>query len=487
MGVYTFFQAFLCLLFLLQATAHNFTLDSRALSIGDVPKCGLQCLIQLVPASGCPLDDYECQCRNEDLAKGVSSCLLQKCTMSDILDTARVQAVMCNLSTEDKSHDVMLYISLNYAVAFTFVTMRFVGKLLSKRITPDDWIIVGAMLLAALPSGCIITMTKIGFGKHLWNLEHGQLKECLRLFYVAWSSYILVLGLIKVSLIMFYVQIFQYPKFRVIAYTILVYIVLSTLVIFLATIFTCTPIPSFWNRDINGKCLDINALAYANSANAIAHDVILLILPLVCIRKLNMARYRKIAVGAMFCIGTFGCITTIVRLHSLLTFKIGMDPTWDYVPVTIWTGLELGSGFVCVSLPSIRILLKMILPKRCLNFFTSIKSNSSRDQGLVENPSQKEYRRDGIWNIAERWPTEISTVHLTRTSVTSHVSGDCESLREEECERQEAKPSNYRHLCLSCGSQSDLITALPRIGCLPDQSFSRDDPHHPHRNSYDQA
>ena len=32
-----------------------------------------------------------------------------------------------------------------------------------------------------------------------------------------------------------------------------------------------------------------------------------------------------------------------------------------------------------------------------------------------------------------------------------------------------------RQFCLSCGSHGELITALPRIGCLPDGSYSRTD------------
>ena len=91
--------------------------------------------------------------------------------------------------------------------------------------------------------------------------------------------------------------------------------------------------------------MDLQGIAYVNSASAIVQDVILLILPLVFIRKLQMKRYRKVAVVFMFAIGTFGCIATIVRLHTLTKFNISVDPTWDYVPVTIWTELELAAGF----------------------------------------------------------------------------------------------------------------------------------------------
>ncbi|KAJ4335632.1 hypothetical protein N0V87_006026 [Didymella glomerata] len=196
-----------------------------------------------------------------------------------------------------------------------------------------------------------------GFGEHLWNLGDGNLLPILRYLYISWSTYVIVLCMIKISLVLFYLEIFKTRKFQITAYVFLGYLVVNSLVIFFIAIFACSPVSSFWNRDIKGKCIDIQGAAYANSASAIVQDIVLLILPLVFIRNLQMKRYRKIAVGFMFVIGTFGCIATIMRLPSLSTFKISIDPSWDYVPITVWTELELAAGFLCVSLPSIRMLL----------------------------------------------------------------------------------------------------------------------------------
>jgi hypothetical protein len=113
-----------------------------------------------------------------------------------------------------------------------------------------------------------------------------------------------VLGLIKISLIMFYLQIFITRRFRIVAYVVMTYIILSTLAIFLVTVFSCYPVSSFWDRDIKGKCMDINAIAYANSGSAIAQDIIILILPMASVGKLKTTKYRKVAVGVMFAIGT---------------------------------------------------------------------------------------------------------------------------------------------------------------------------------------
>ncbi|KAJ4288928.1 hypothetical protein N0V90_011269 [Kalmusia sp. IMI 367209] len=206
------------------------------------------------------------------------------------------------------------------------------------------------------------------------------------LVYVAWSVYTIVLGLIKASLVLFYLEIFPSPRVRIVGHMILGWIVVNSLIIFLLTVFNCRPVNAFWDRDLKGKCIDINALAYANSGSAITQDIVLLIFPLTCIRQLKMERHRKVAVGLMFAIGT---LTTI-------------DPTWDYVPVTIWTEIELACGYVCVSLPAIRVLLSRVFPK---SMFASIsRSRNGNDRStpqklepmLAPKPIKKK-RRESSW------------------------------------------------------------------------------------------
>lgn len=58
-----------------------------------------------------------------------------------------------------------------------------------------------------------------------------------------------------------------------------------------------------------------------------------------------------------------GCIATILRLKSQVSFKETIDPTWDYVDSSMWTMIEFACAHVCVALPSLRILLGRFFPK----------------------------------------------------------------------------------------------------------------------------
>lgn len=379
-------------------------------------------------------------------------------------------------------------------------------------------------------------MTKIGFGEHLWNVQEGQLLPILRFcrfsnhrppscantsaVYISWSTYIAILGLIKVSLILFYLEIFKTRRFALIAKVVLVYIVINSTIIFLMTVFICTPVQSFWNRDIKGKCLNLEAVAYANSGSAILQDLILLILPMIFIKDLQMKRYRKIAVGFMFSIGSFGCIATIVRLHTLLIFKISIDPTWDYVPVTVWTELELAASFACVSLPSIRVLLVKILPVRVKEIFSHITHQSSKDvsaqKPLPPLPpvQQRQWKKPSSWiKVTQDGDKNKTTADSTKSfmrgflpshsmpspfsphsrsgsrrlhsAMSNYSESGVASTRPPYQERSESKDQSIEMspvqkspadklepLSGNSGKSSEEITALPRIGCLPERNFS---------------
>jgi hypothetical protein len=172
-------------------------IESRALGLTDIPGCGvsrkplflvellliyvkLQCIFLTVPASGCSLDDNNCICTNAELARTLSACMLANCTMADTLGAIKVQADICNFSRESKRTEMFMYTGIIYPLAIFLVALRIAGKIVLKHLSMDDGLVVSSLLLLALPVGCVLEMTKIGFGKHLWDLQDGELLRILR-------------------------------------------------------------------------------------------------------------------------------------------------------------------------------------------------------------------------------------------------------------------------------------------------------------------
>lgn len=113
------------------------------------------------------------------------------------------------------------------------------------------------------------------------------------------------LAVTKISILALYLRLFPYKSVRYAALATIGLIALSTAILFFMTVFSCHPVSFFWNKDIRGgKCLNVNKLAYANSAMSIIQDLIIVAIPLPVLAKLNMGMKKKIGVGVMFTLGS---------------------------------------------------------------------------------------------------------------------------------------------------------------------------------------
>lgn len=191
----------------------------------------------------------------------------------------------------------------------------------------------------------------------------------------------------------------------------------------------------------------------------------------------------------MFAIGSFGCVATIVRLQTLLSFGTSIDPTWDYVPVTQWTELELAAGFLCVSLPSIRILLVRIVPGRLKEFFGQISSSSNKGNSTPkQKPPQKEWKRPDSWMglptdvedsaiRTEQRKSFMSTMWTRNsgTNFTNNTRRASENTQNRPMELLTVPNStnpSARQSWNSARSGNGRDGGLPAIGCLPEGNFS---------------
>lgn len=195
-----------------------------------------------------------------------------------------------------------------------------------------------------------------------------------------------------------YLRIFwAYLPFKLACYGALTFIILPSAAIVLVTILSCQPIPYFWDRDLpHGSCIDVAALAYANSAFAAAQDALLIVLPVFMLWSLNMSRKKKILIASMFAVGSLGLIATIIRLRTLHVFGDLSDPTWDYVPVVYWTTIELAAGIIAACMPALRKLLE-----HCFGIF-HIGTTLHRSDGSEIPPCGSGSQQQGQGGVFQR-------------------------------------------------------------------------------------
>ncbi|KAF8851272.1 hypothetical protein BDZ45DRAFT_750855 [Acephala macrosclerotiorum] len=363
---------------------------ASAVCQSDLSPCALRCLVQTIPAAGCTLDNTTCQCASKDLPQLSAACMLANCTMAETLALSKFSAQACHLPFENRTGLLIdVFIAIMTSTAF-IVLVRVAWRVFDKEVALEDWIILSALSLSFCSNSMVIVFAHDGFGKHVYSLQNGDLFQALKHFYIAENIYVVVLGLTKISILVFYLRIFQYQKlFRMGVNTLISLTLLSTTIISILTIFQCHPVTYFWDKDIkDGACLDQNALAYVNSGMSIFQDIMIIVLPIPVVVKLNMDIRRKIGVTFMFAVGGFGCIVSILRLQSLLVFGNSIDPTWDYVSVTIWTALELSAAMICSSMPALRNLIHRGFP--------SFKFSLLSPRSSASDPS---WRTARVWSV----------------------------------------------------------------------------------------
>jgi hypothetical protein len=172
----------------------------------------------------------------------------------------------------------------------------------------DDYSLMSA-LLAGLPSVIVIDRCIVpnGLGQDVWTVPFDHITNFIRSLYGLAILYLLQIMLIKLTLLFFFLRIFPRPVIRQLLWATVAFNCFWGLTFMTTSIFSCQPISFYWtswDQSGSGKCVNINALTWANAAISIALDVWMLALPLYEVFRLQLTMRKKLSVTLMFVVGT---------------------------------------------------------------------------------------------------------------------------------------------------------------------------------------
>lgn len=58
-----------------------------------------------------------------------------------------------------------------------------------------------------------------------------------------------------------------------------------------------------------------------------------------------------------------GCITSVLRLHSIYIVANSDDITWDNVGAATWSSIELNTAIICACLPTLKPVVNIVFPR----------------------------------------------------------------------------------------------------------------------------
>lgn len=190
--------------------------------------------------------------------------------------------------------------------------------------------------------------------------------------------YVVIQVSAKVSLLLLYIRVFPHTMTALVSKFGIAFLGIHGLLYFLLVVFQCVPIAAAFDKTITGKCLNLTAIGFSGAAASIAEDLFILILPVFDTWKLQLGRGKKWALFIMFSMGSFACVTSIIRLKYLAGFdtKNSFDATWDQIDIVKWSIIEEFTAVLCACLPSLRAFIARTFQ----SITSSIKSTISKNE-----------------------------------------------------------------------------------------------------------
>ncbi|EKJ76916.1 hypothetical protein FPSE_02914 [Fusarium pseudograminearum CS3096] len=230
------------------------------------------------------------------------------------------------------------------------------------------------------------------FGQDIWQVNADDLSHALKLFWIDCPFYSLLMGMTKVTIILFYIRLCHvYTRFCQACWAVIVIVCLNTVIFMFLNIFQCTPIHWNWNRfsgsDVDFQCMDLNKLQWSINITNIIFDVVVLALPIPLVWRMRSTFRRKLAIIFMFSLGVVVLVASCLKMRYNILYGHSTNITWDYMDLMVWAGIESSVSIAAPCLPTVRLFLHKVFPQ---SFGRMFAFGSHADRTLDDEIKEEE-------------------------------------------------------------------------------------------------
>ncbi|KAJ5129587.1 uncharacterized protein N7515_005626 [Penicillium bovifimosum] len=257
-----------------------------------------------------------------------------------------------------------LAVSIVFTTLATFITAVriFTRAFLVKQMGADDYVILVSLAFSWAFFGLLVGEVYHGMGEHYAVIPAAIYKTQMICFWASVPIYQTSLISTKMSILLQYKRVFSMPHMRLACWLLIGFLGAYGSWTIASAWANCVPLAKFWDPSIPGFCFDKKALWFSNSAIHILTDILILIYPMPVLKSLQLPKKQKFALMAVFALGGFVLITSVLRLQSLLVISNSDDPTYDNVGAAAWSAVECNVAIICACLPGTRAFLSKLLP-----------------------------------------------------------------------------------------------------------------------------
>ncbi|KAK1453147.1 CFEM domain-containing protein [Colletotrichum melonis] len=333
-----------------------------------LPECASHCVSTIIASATSAQAAVKFLCAEQQLYR-IIGCSYQNCSVVDGLKSQRIIFDICGLPNRDRGASATASAVAGAIVAVFSVGVRMYSQLsrLDYTIGLDDYALIFSMLMSVPMSVVVVFTVQNGLGKDIWTLTPEQINEFFKLFYIGEHFYAFTVMFAKTNFLFFYLRLFSDEKFRRLTWGVIWACVISAVSFLVATSVQCWPISYTWTKwdgEHQGRCHDINIQTWAHASVNIALDVIVVAMPISQIVRLNWRWRQKVGAGMMFAVALLITFVSILRLSSIKDFMKTSNPTWDIVPISNWSFVELNGFIFCSCMPAFRDYFRRLFLRR---------------------------------------------------------------------------------------------------------------------------
>ncbi|KFY03620.1 hypothetical protein O988_01359 [Pseudogymnoascus sp. VKM F-3808] len=357
--------------------------------LAQIPPCTQECGIKVLLPAQCQLTDLaNCLCTNTTLSSTFALCVVGSCSPADqFTSSTLLQTEICKgVPKDSRSAEIIRDVIIISAFSFVIVGLRFYSRaLVTSQLWWDDWAI-GLATLIMIPMTIIpILNATRGFGEHFWDVPPQNLEMLEKLYYVSQILYVIVQALAKFSILFLFLRVFPTQRFRLVVKICIAWMIGHTIAFVMVVVFQCVPVRAVWDHSIQGKCTNSQAFVYSAAGASIFEDFVIMLLPIWELKDLSLNSRKKLALIFLFALGSFACITSMIRLKYLVAYGTSVDVTYGAVDVILWSVLEDYVAVICASLMCLRPLFVRFFPTIFPTSNNESKATQSQGWGKSRN------------------------------------------------------------------------------------------------------
>ncbi|KAF2015775.1 hypothetical protein BU24DRAFT_462004 [Aaosphaeria arxii CBS 175.79] len=307
------------------------------------------------------------------------------------------------------------------ALGIFAVALRVASRMrLGTKLGLDDYLVGFALIFLGGHIGSCLAAVKYGMGRHAILISDRR-KFAISLL-TGQIFYTLGMGAVKLSILALYGRIFQRTAgwFSAVLGATALFVLLYTIPQTFVYGLQCVPLDSLWLDYpvpfMRVYCLNFQAALIAFGIINIATDWFLLVLPVPFILGLKLERRTKWTLCWMFFLGAFVCVVSVVRLFYIKEV-VSADVSWDNVPLSVISSLEISSGILAACVPTWRPLFRF-LRSGITNMITNKPDEESpvRRTNITPLPAHSAHIRHSQWR--ERGESMDSAERTTAPSLS---------------------------------------------------------------------